>query len=205
MSTASGCRRSASTRRAKRRSSVRQPSSWAPGRASTGRGPASPRSTIGSTSCCVQRCPSGAPACSRCSTTRPSCSTSRSPSRARASSPSSGSSGLEIGVLGDLLASCFDVNLAVWAGAASEVEDQAVRWVSEFIAYPAEAGAFTSGGTISNVGPRRSARAGAARLRRAGMAAASGALYCSQEAHYSVVRARRSCSAWDRAGSLAPG
>ncbi|HEX6724523.1 MAG TPA: hypothetical protein VF073_04710, partial [Gaiella sp.] len=62
-----------------------------------------------------------------------------------------GSSGLEIGVLGDLLASCFDVNLAVWAGAASEVEDQAVRWVSEFVGFPAAAGAFTSGGTISNV------------------------------------------------------
>ena len=57
-----------------------------------------------------------------------------------------GSSGLEIGVLGDVLASCFDVNLAVWAGAASEVEDQTVRWVSEFIGYPAEAGACTSGG-----------------------------------------------------------
>ena len=36
-----------------------------------------------------------------------------------------GSSGLEIGVLGDLLASCFDVNLAVWAAAATEIEDQA--------------------------------------------------------------------------------
>ena len=100
-----------------------------------------------------------------------------------------GSSGLEIGVLGDLLASCFDVNLAVWAGAASEVEDQAVRWVSEFIAYPAEAGAFTSGGTISNVTALAAARERALPgSRRAGMAAASGALYCSQEAHYSVVR-----------------
>ena len=39
------------------------------------------------------------------------------------------SSGLEVGVLGDLLASCFDANLAVWAAAASEIEDQAIRWV----------------------------------------------------------------------------
>src|SRR4029079_7977464 len=54
-----------------------------------------------------------------------------------------GSSGLEIGVLGDLLASCFDVNLALWAGAASEVEDQAVRWVSEIIGFLAAAGAVT--------------------------------------------------------------
>ena len=100
-----------------------------------------------------------------------------------------GSSGLEIGVLGDLLASCFDVNLALWAGAASEVEDQAVRWVSEFIGFPAVAGAFTSGGTISNVTALAAARErvlpGA---RRCGMAGQAGALYCSREAHYSVVR-----------------
>lgn len=101
-----------------------------------------------------------------------------------------GSSGLEVGVLGDLLASCFDVNLAVWAGAASEVEDQAVRWVSEFIGYPAAAGAFTSGGTISNVTALAAARERALPgARRKGMAGAHAALYCSEEAHYSVVRA----------------
>jgi aromatic-L-amino-acid decarboxylase len=100
-----------------------------------------------------------------------------------------GSSGLEIGVLGDVLASCFDVNLAVWAGAASEVEDQAVRWVSEFIRYPAAAGAFTSGGTISNVTALAAARERALPgSRHTGMAPAGGALYCSGEAHYSVVR-----------------
>src|SRR6188472_4225752 len=100
-----------------------------------------------------------------------------------------GSSGLEIGVLGDLLASCFDVNLAVWAGAASEVEDQAVRWVSEFVGYPAAAGAFTSGGTISNVTALAAARERALPgARRDGMAGTRAALYCSREAHYSVVR-----------------
>jgi aromatic-L-amino-acid decarboxylase len=100
-----------------------------------------------------------------------------------------GSSGLEIGVLGDVLASCFDVNLAVWAGAASEVEDQAVRWVSEFIRYPAAAGAFTSGGTISNVTALAAARERALPgARRTGVGETKGALYCSREAHYSVVR-----------------
>jgi aromatic-L-amino-acid decarboxylase len=100
-----------------------------------------------------------------------------------------GSSGLEIGVLGDLLASCFDTNLAVWAGAASQVEDQAVRWVSEFIGYPAAAGAFTSGGTISNVTALAAARERALPgSRREGMTRARAALYCSREAHYSVVR-----------------
>ena len=68
------------------------------------------------------------------------------------------SSGLEIGVLGDLLASCFDANLAVWAAAATEVEDQAVRWVAEFVGFPAAAGAFTSGGTISNMTALAAAR-----------------------------------------------
>jgi len=101
-----------------------------------------------------------------------------------------GSSGLEIGVLGDLLASCFDVNLALWAGAASGVEDQAVRWVSEFIGFPAAAGAFTSGGTISNVTALAAARERALPgSRSCGMAGQAGALYCSREAHYSVVRA----------------
>ena len=100
-----------------------------------------------------------------------------------------GSSGLEIGVLGDLLASCFDANLAVWAGAASEVEDQAVRWVSEFVGYPAAAGAFTSGGTISNVTALAAARERALPgTRSSGMPAGRAALYCSAEAHYSVVR-----------------
>jgi aromatic-L-amino-acid decarboxylase len=100
-----------------------------------------------------------------------------------------GSSGLEIGVLGDLLASCFDVNLAVWAGAASEVEDQAVRWVSEFVGFPAAAGAFTSGGTISNVTALAAARERALPgSRRHGMTRMQAALYCSREAHYSVVR-----------------
>jgi aromatic-L-amino-acid decarboxylase len=113
-----------------------------------------------------------------------------------------GSSGLEIGVLGDLLASCFDVNLAVWAGAASEVEDQAIRWVSEFIGFPAEAGAFTSGGTISNVTALAAARERALPgSRRTGVAETHGALYCSKEAHYSVVRSAELLglgSAWVR-------
>ena len=69
-----------------------------------------------------------------------------------------GSSGLEIGVIADALAACYDVNLAVWAGAASEVELQAVRWAGEFVGFPAEAGSFTSGGTISNLTALTAAR-----------------------------------------------
>ena len=115
-----------------------------------------------------------------------------------------GSSGLEIGVLGDLLASCFDVNLAVWAGAASEVEDQAIRWVSEFIGFPAEAGAFTSGGTISNVTALAAARERALPgSRRTGVGETHGALYCSTEAHYSVVRSAELLGLGSDVGPLA--
>jgi len=101
-----------------------------------------------------------------------------------------GGSGLEIGVLGDLLASCFDANLAVWAAAASEIEDQAIRWVAEFLGFPAAAGAFTSGGTVSNMTALAAARERAIPgSRHRGLGSAPTTLYCSQEAHYSIVRA----------------
>ena len=69
-----------------------------------------------------------------------------------------GSSGLEIGTLGDLLAHTYDINLAVDARAATQIEDQAVRWVAEFVGFPATTGAFTSGGTVSNVTALAAAR-----------------------------------------------
>jgi aromatic-L-amino-acid decarboxylase len=101
-----------------------------------------------------------------------------------------GSSALEIGVLADALAACFDVNLASWAGAASEIEDQAVRWVGEFVGFAGEAGAFTSGGTISNLTALTAARERALPgSRRSGLGGRRLALYCSAESHYSVVRA----------------
>ena len=100
-----------------------------------------------------------------------------------------GSSGLEIAVLGDLLSSCYDVNLAAWAAAASDVEEQTVRWIAEYLGYPAEAGAFTSGGTVSNVTALAAAREQALPgVRRTGMAGHRATLYCSTEAHYSVAR-----------------
>lgn len=101
-----------------------------------------------------------------------------------------GSSGLEIGVIADALAACFDINLAVWAGAASEVEVQAVRWAGEFVGFPAEAGSFTSGGTTSNLTALMAARERALPgSRHGGLAGARLAVYCSAEVHYSVVRA----------------
>jgi aromatic-L-amino-acid decarboxylase len=101
-----------------------------------------------------------------------------------------GSSGLEIGSLADLLAHAYDINLAVDARAATVVERQAVRWVGEFVAYPAADGAFTSGGTISNVTALAAAREQALPGSRArGLGNERVALYCSSEVHHSITRA----------------
>jgi aromatic-L-amino-acid decarboxylase len=100
------------------------------------------------------------------------------------------SSALEIAVIGDALASCFDPNLAVWAAAASELERQAVQWVASFVGFPATAGSFTSGGTISNVTALAAARERAIPgARHRGMTGHRPAIYCSSEAHYSTTRA----------------
>ena len=101
-----------------------------------------------------------------------------------------GSSGLEISLLVDALASCFDVNLARYAAAASEIERQAIRWVGEFVGYPVGSGTFTSGGTVSNLTALTAARERAAPgSRTMGLAGLRLAVYTSEEAHYSVKRA----------------
>jgi aromatic-L-amino-acid decarboxylase len=102
-----------------------------------------------------------------------------------------GSSGLEIGTIGDLLAHTYDINLAVDARAATEIETQAVRWAAAFVRYPeSSAGAFTSGGTISNTSALAAAREFALpRSRYEGLAGHRVAVYCSQEVHYSITRA----------------
>jgi aromatic-L-amino-acid/L-tryptophan decarboxylase len=101
-----------------------------------------------------------------------------------------GSSGLEIGAIADLLAHTYDINLAVDARAATQIEQQAVRWVSEFVGFPAAIGAFTSGGTISNVTALAAAREQAAPgARTDGLSGRRLAIYASAEVHYSITRA----------------
>jgi aromatic-L-amino-acid/L-tryptophan decarboxylase len=101
-----------------------------------------------------------------------------------------GSSGLEIGVVADALASCFDVNLALWAAAATHVEQQALRWAGEFIGFPAGGGAFTSGGTVSNLTGLAAARQRALPdCREQGVGGSTPVVYGSIDAHYSVRRA----------------
>jgi aromatic-L-amino-acid/L-tryptophan decarboxylase len=101
-----------------------------------------------------------------------------------------GSSGLEVGVLGDALASCFDVNLAVTARAADLIEAQSLEWVAQLLGYPFGGGTVTSGGMVSNLTALMAARERAIPgVRHTGFAGRQVAMYCSSEAHYSVRRA----------------
>ena len=105
-----------------------------------------------------------------------------------------GSTGLEVGVLGAALATTYDVNLAVTAGGADLVERQALEWVAAFVGYPHSFGAFTSGGMTSNLTALLAARERALPgARREGLFGRRGAVYCSDEAHHSVVRAVEAC------------
>ncbi len=101
-----------------------------------------------------------------------------------------GSSGLEIGALADLLAHTYDTNLAVDARAATQLEWQTVGWLAAFLGFPAQAGTFTSGGTISNMTALASAREAAVPgARHRGLAGVRPTMYCSREAHHSITRA----------------
>jgi aromatic-L-amino-acid decarboxylase len=101
-----------------------------------------------------------------------------------------GSSGLEVGVLADALASTFDVNLATNARSADLIEAQALRFAAELVGYPVGGGAFTSGGMVSNLTALTAARERALpNARHTGLSNRPCALYASSEAHYSVRRA----------------
>jgi aromatic-L-amino-acid decarboxylase len=101
-----------------------------------------------------------------------------------------GSSGLEVGAIAELLASSYDINLALDARAATRLEHQAISWLAEFLHFPATAGYFTSGGTISNITALAAARERALPgSRHNGMGGHSPTMYCSAEAHYSITRA----------------
>jgi aromatic-L-amino-acid/L-tryptophan decarboxylase len=105
-----------------------------------------------------------------------------------------GSTGLEIGVLASALAATYDANLATSAGGADLVEEQALRWVADFVGFPLAEGAFTSGGMTSNLTALLAARERALPGARIdGIGTRRAAVYCSDEAHQSVVRAVETC------------
>lgn len=101
-----------------------------------------------------------------------------------------GASGLEIGVLADMLVATYDVNMAVDGRAASRMEEQTVRWLGEYLGYPADGGSFTSGGQVSNLTALAAARERAfPGSRRTGVTGLRPTVYVSAEAHVSVRRA----------------
>ena len=88
------------------------------------------------------------------------------------------------------MAAAYDVNAAASGGTVDLLERQTVRWVAELVGYPLGEGVFTSGGMVSNLTALLAARERALPgCRITGVRDRRGTVYCSQEAHQSVVRA----------------
>lgn len=62
-------------------------------------------------------------------------------------------SGAMVGILAEALAACTNTNAGAWklGPAAAEIERQCLRWIADFIGYPADTGGImVSGGTMAN-------------------------------------------------------
>jgi glutamate/tyrosine decarboxylase-like PLP-dependent enzyme len=102
-----------------------------------------------------------------------------------------------IGMLGDLLAAAVNPNVGAWtlSPAATEIEAQTVRWIAEFIGYPAECGGLlVSGGNMANFVGFLAARAAKAGwdIRERGVAGEAGRrlrVYASAETHTWIQKA----------------
>lgn len=92
-----------------------------------------------------------------------------------------------LGVLGDLIASGFNVSPGAWvvgAGPAA-IEQVTARWLGELLGMPTgTGGVFTPGGTMANL-----YAVAAARYDRLGDDADGAVLYCSDQTHPAVLRA----------------
>ena len=94
------------------------------------------------------------------------------------------SSAAPIGALADLLASAINCNVGAWklAPAATEIEAQTIRWIAEFIGYPADCGGLlVSGGNMANFVGFLTGRmsAGGMELRKQGVGGRRLRCYCS--------------------------
>ncbi len=101
-----------------------------------------------------------------------------------------------IGILADLLASAINPNVGGWSlsPVATEIEKQAVRWVSELIGFPTSgSGLFVSGGNMANMVCFLAARAAHTKpeMRSRGLGAVAPALtaYASRETHTWIQKA----------------
>ena len=111
-----------------------------------------------------------------------------------------GSSGLHTGVLASALSAAYDANLAVSAGAADLLDRQALHWLAELVGFPVAEGHFTSGGQTSNLTALLAAREAALPgTRENGVGDVRASVYCSDEAHHSIVRAIEAAGLGSRA------
>jgi aromatic-L-amino-acid decarboxylase len=97
--------------------------------------------------------------------------------------------GLCSGAIAEFVAAAVNRYAGVWAAApgAAEVETQALRWLARLLGFPAGTlGVLTTGGSLSNL-----VAIVAAREKILGDELPRGTVYCSREAHYSVVKAAR--------------
>ena len=100
-----------------------------------------------------------------------------------------------IGILGDLMASAVNSNCGAYvlSPAATEIEKQTIRWLGEWIGYPAGGGIMVSGGNMANFVGFLAARKAKANwdIRKLGMAPAQGKwrIYTSAETHTWISKA----------------
>jgi aromatic-L-amino-acid/L-tryptophan decarboxylase len=105
------------------------------------------------------------------------------------------SSAAPAGMLADLLAAAVNPNVGGWklAPMASEIEAQSVRWIAEFIGYPAGCGGLlVSGGNMANLTCFLAARAAKAGWQIRKQGAAGGprlCVYASGETHTWIQKA----------------
>jgi glutamate/tyrosine decarboxylase-like PLP-dependent enzyme len=98
-------------------------------------------------------------------------------------------------MLADLLASSLNANVGAWklAPIATEIEVQVIRWLAQFIGYPAQCGGLLlSGGNMANLTCFLAARAAQAGrdVRRQGLAGGPRlCVYASAEAHTWIQKA----------------
>jgi glutamate/tyrosine decarboxylase-like PLP-dependent enzyme len=105
------------------------------------------------------------------------------------------SSAAPIGMLADLLAAAVNANVGAWklAPIATEIEAQVIRWLAQFIGYPADCGGLLlSGGNMANLTCFLAARAAQTGwdIRRQGVAGGPRlCVYASGETHTWIQKA----------------
>jgi glutamate/tyrosine decarboxylase-like PLP-dependent enzyme len=105
------------------------------------------------------------------------------------------SSAAPIGMLADLLAAAVNANVGAWdlAPMATEMEVQVIRWLAQFIGYPADCGGLLlSGGNMANLTCFLAARAAQAGwdVRKQGVASGPRlCVYASAETHTWIQKA----------------